>query len=96
MPSVTMPRAITPSEGAGALQQQHDTGYQVTPHRNDSLAVKHGSLAFATVRLSRDGNVTTFRVHGGGLIIGRIVNEFAIARTVAATIKEAFRPVPAS
>jgi hypothetical protein len=49
-------------------------------------------MAFATVRLGRDGDVTTFHVHGGGLIIGRIVNEFGIARTVTGTIKETFGP----
>ena len=45
-------------------------------------------MASATVRLSRDGNSTTFRVHGGGLIITRLVNEFGIARTVTAAIEE--------
>ena len=59
------------------------------------LPVKHGTLAFATVRLAQEGSITTFRVHGGGLIIGRIVNELGIARTVTAAIKETYRPVPA-
>jgi hypothetical protein len=64
----------------------------VTPHGSGSLSVHHGPMAFATVRLGRDGDVTTFHVHGGGLIIGRIVNEFGIARTVTGTIKETFGP----
>jgi hypothetical protein len=46
----------------------------------------------AAVRLHRDGNATTFHAHGGGLIIGRIINEFGIARTVTAAIKESFEP----
>jgi len=54
-----------------------------------SLAVRHaGTLAFATVHLNRDGNTTTFRVHGSGLIINRIVNEFGIARKVTEALKE--------
>ena len=45
-------------------------------------------MAFATVRLAKNGNATTFRVHGGGLLVGRLVNELAIARTVTSAIKE--------
>jgi len=92
MPTATIPRAITPQEAADALREQLGSGYQVTPHASGSLTVKHGSLAFATVRLRQDGNATTFHTHGGGLIVGRIVNEFGIARTVTAAIKERFEP----
>jgi hypothetical protein len=46
--------------------------------------------------LDRDGNATTFHVHGGGLVISRMVNEFGIAKKVAATIEEAFATRPAS
>ena len=52
--------------------------------------------AFATMRLYHDGDATGFRVHGGGLIIGRVVNEFGVARTVTEAIRAAFGPVPAS
>jgi hypothetical protein len=45
-------------------------------------------VAFAAVHLARDENATTFHVHGGGLIVGRLVNELGIARTVTAVIKE--------
>jgi len=48
------------------------------------------------VRLRRAANATTFHVYGGGLIVGRIVNEFAIAPTVTAAIKETFGSVRAS
>jgi hypothetical protein len=96
MPRATIPRTITPQEAANALQEQLGSRYQVTPHGRDWLTVKHGPLAFATVRLHRDGNATTFRVYGGGLIVGQIVNEFAIAPTVTAAIKETFGSVRAS
>lgn len=96
MTSVTIPRAITVQEAADALQQQLGSRYQVTARGRDSLTVKHGSLAFATVRLARDGNATAFHVHGGGLIISRIINQVGVARTVTAAIKETFGSVHAS
>ena len=97
MPSATIPKGITPQEAAEALRQQLGSGYKVTPHAGgsrDKLSVSHGA-AFAGVRLARDGNATTFHVHGRGLLIGLIVNELGIARTVTAAIKEAFGSVHA-
>jgi hypothetical protein len=96
MPTATIPRAITSDQAAEALQEKLGNYYKVTPHGSDSLSVHHGPMAFATVRLGRDGDGTTFHVHGGGLIIGRIVNEFGIARTVTGTIKETFGPANGS
>ncbi len=90
MPTATIASAVTPEQAAQALHERLGSRDEVTPHGSDSLAVKRGSMATATVRLSRDGNATTFRVHGGGLIINRLVNEFGIARTVTAAIQEAF------
>jgi hypothetical protein len=95
MPTATVPRAITTDEAADALKEQLGGAYQVTPHGRGSLTVKHGPLAFATVRLGRDGNTTTFRVHGGGLILLRVVNELGIARTVTTAIKEGMGSAPA-
>ena len=92
MPTATIPRAITPGEAADALQHKLGSGYKVTQHGSGSLSVHHGSLAFATVRLGRDGDATIFHVHGSGLIINRLVNEFGIARTVTGAIKETFGP----
>lgn len=51
-------------------------------HDRDALRVKHGGLSFANVRVARDGDATTFRVHGGGFIFGRTAKQFGIARTV--------------
>jgi len=87
MPSATIPRAITSQQAADALRQQLGSRYKVTPRSPDKLTVSHG-LADASVHLAHNGNATAFHVHGGGLIIGRIVNEFGIARTVNAAIKE--------
>jgi hypothetical protein len=96
MPSATIPRTITPQQAADALKEQLGTGYKVTAHGTGSLTVKHGGLAFATVHLNLGGNATTFRVHGGGLIIGRIINEFGIARTVTEALKDSLGSAPAS
>jgi len=95
MPSATIPTAITPQQAADALKQQLGSGYTIASHPSGSLTVKHSGLAFATVYLNRDGNATTFRVHGGGLIIGRIINEFGIARTVTEALKDSLGSAPA-
>ena len=95
MPTATIAGAITPEQAARALEEQLGSRYEVTPHGSDSLAVKRGATASATVRLSRNGNATTFRIHGGGLIISP-VNEFGIARTVTAAIEEKLGSAPDS
>ena len=90
MPSATIARAITAQEAAEALRQQLGSGYKVTPNSGgsrDKLSVSHGA-AFAGVRLARDGDATTFHVHGRGLLVGLIVNELGIARTVTAALKD--------
>jgi hypothetical protein len=94
MATATIPREITPEQAVGALREQLGSSYKVTQHGRDSLTVKHGSLAFATVRVGRKGAATTFRVHGGGLIVGRIVNELGIARSVTAAIRESLGSEP--
>jgi hypothetical protein len=57
--------------------------------------VKQSAAALATVHLDHDGNTTTFHIHGGGLVISRMVNEFGIAKRVAGAIQEAFGGPPA-
>jgi len=88
MPSTTIHREVTSQQAADALKAQLGSGYRVTRKGNDSLSVKHGSMAFATVRMHWAGDATAFRVHGGGLIINRVVNEFGIARTVTGALTE--------
>ena len=94
MPSATIPRAVTQQDAAEALRQQLGSGYKVTPHARDKLTVSHG-LAFASVHLAPDGNATAFHVHGGGLIVARIVNELGIARKVTGALKESLGSAPA-
>jgi hypothetical protein len=96
MPTATIPRAITQQQTAEALRQQLGSSYKITSRSPDKLTVSHGGVEFATVHLAPDGNATTFHVHGGGLIVGRIVNEFGIARTVTTAIRESLGSAPAS
>jgi hypothetical protein len=93
MPSVTTDEAVTLQETAQVLKDKLGSRYQVTTHGSgaqETLKVKQSAASTATVRLSRDGNATTFHVHGGGLVVTRIVNEFDIAKKVAGVIEQAY------
>jgi hypothetical protein len=99
MPTVTVEGNVTLQQAATALQDQLGSRYEITTHGSSAqqaLKVKQSAAATATVHLEQDGNATTFHVHGGGLVISRMVNEFGVAKKVAATIEEAFAARPAS
>jgi hypothetical protein len=93
MPTVTVEGNVTLQQAAAALRDRLGSHYQVTTHGSGAqqgLKVKQSAASTATVHLDQDGDATTFHVHGGGLVISRMVNEFGIAKKVAATIEEAF------
>jgi len=93
MPTVTVEGSVTLQETATALRGKLGSRYEITTHGSgaqEALKVKQSPASTATVHLDRDGNATTFHVHGGGLVISRMVNEFGIAKKVAAMIAEAF------
>jgi hypothetical protein len=97
MPTVTVQEPVTLQDTAKTLQDKLWERYEVTTHgsgSNEELKVKQSAAVTATVHLSQDGDATTFHVHGGGLVVTRVVNEFGIAKKVAATIKEAFETIP--
>jgi hypothetical protein len=97
MPTVTIEEPVTLQDAASALQEKLGDRYQVTTKGSGSegeVKVKQSAATTATVHLSRDGDATTFHVHGGGLVITRMINEFGIAKKVAATIKQAFGTAP--
>ena len=99
MPTVTVERPVTLQQAATALRGKLGSRYEITTHgagAQEALKVKQSEAATATVHLDREANATTFHVHGGGLVISRMVNEFGIAKKVAATIEEAFAARPAS
>ena len=99
MPTVTVEGNVTLQQAATALQDRLGSRYEVTTQASgaqQALKVKQSVASTATVHLNQDGNATTFHVHGGGLAISRMVNEFGIAKKVATTIEEAFATPAAS
>ena len=99
MPTVTVAGSVTLQQAATALQDKLGSRYEITTHGSgpqQALKVKQSAASTATVHLDQDGNATTFHVHGGGLVISRMVNEFGIAKKVATAIADAFGPPPAN
>jgi 16S rRNA C1402 N4-methylase RsmH len=99
VPTVTVEGSVTLQQAATALQDKLGRGYEVTTHgtgAHEALKVKQSAASTATVHLDQDQNATTFHVHGGGLVISRMVNEFGIAKKVATAITEAFPAPPGS
>jgi hypothetical protein len=99
MPTVTVGASVTLQEAAEALHGKLGDHYEITTHgtgAQQALKVKQSAASTATVHLDQDGNATTFHVHGGGLVISRMVNEIGIARKVAMAITEAGATRPGS
>jgi hypothetical protein len=99
MPTVTVEGNVTLQQAATALQDKLGSRYEITTHGSGAqaaLKVKQSAASTATVHLDRNGNATTFHVHGGGLVISPLINEFGVAKKVAATIQEAFATRPAN
>jgi hypothetical protein len=96
MPTVTIERSVTIQDAAEALQHELGDRYEITTHgqgTQEALKVKRSAAALATVHLDQNSG-TTFHVHGGGLVISRMINEFGIAKKVAEAIEKAFIPTP--
>jgi 2-polyprenyl-3-methyl-5-hydroxy-6-metoxy-1,4-benzoquinol methylase len=97
MPTVTVKGFVSPHDAAEALRGQLGSQYEIATHGTgdqEMLTIKQSATATATVRLGQEGTATTFHVHGGGLIVSRLVNELGLAKKVATAIKEAFETVP--
>jgi hypothetical protein len=97
MPTVTVKRSVTLHEAIEALHGQLGDHYEITTHgtgARQALKIKQSAASTATVHLDQDGNATTFHVHGGGLVLSRMVNELGIARKVTTAIGEAFATRP--
>jgi hypothetical protein len=91
MPTVTVARADVPrDEVMEALRQELGSEYKVRPgSREGVFSVDKGTLSGAKVHMKPQAASTEFHVHGTGIIIGRIINEFGIARHVASAIAKA-------
>lgn len=87
MPTVTVQRSLSTQELMTALQAKLGGQYEVRQHGN-GLKVKQSAASTATVSLVNNGGATVIHVHGGGLLISRLINEFGIARKVASAIQQ--------
>ncbi|PWI45070.1 hypothetical protein [Streptomyces sp. ICBB 8177] len=89
MPNVTVPGSVTSDNAEAVLQRELDNRFIVEPRESspDKFKVKLSSLSYATVRRDEHETDTTFHVHGGGILIGRLFNEFGVARDVAKALK---------
>jgi hypothetical protein len=90
MPTVTVAHAeVSRDDAMEAVRQQLGSEYKVKPGNHDEVfSVEKGTLSGAKVHIKPNGETTQFHVHGTGIIIGRIVNEFGIARKVASAISQ--------
>jgi hypothetical protein len=96
MATLMIHRPVTLEEAVTALQDRLGDGYTITPHRNGSNERIHvqRALAMANVHLVRDGDSTRFRVHGSGIIVNRLFNEFGLARRVGGALQTLSPPPP--
>jgi hypothetical protein len=88
MPTVTVNESLSAEQAMEALGERLGVRYRCIARGSGSFTVKRSPMAFATVRVDRRGDSTVFRVHGGGLIIGRLINELGIARQVAQALSQ--------
>ena len=91
MPSVTIARSgISAPDVISALSTQLGSRYKITEKHGkpNTFHAQTSSMSTANIRMVSEAGSTRFHVHGGGIIIGRLLNELMIARKVAAAIRE--------
>lgn len=91
MPATHINRQVSLDEAESALTRELGADYKVT-HRSygsPALTVKRNGLLWATVTASQSDGGTTFKVHGGGVILNRLLAEVGLARKVNATLNRA-------
>ena len=94
MPTVSIDQSVSIQDTAEALRKGLGDRYEITTHgdgAHEALKIKQSAAALATVHLDQEATTTTFHVHGGGLVISRMINEFGIAKRVAEAIEVAFK-----
>jgi hypothetical protein len=93
VPTVTIQRQVSVQEAVAALQTTLGSRFEVAAHGSgtqEAIKVRQSAASLANVHMEQSDGVTTFHVHGGGLLISRLINEFGIAKKVASGIEEAF------
>ncbi len=88
MPKVRVPRKnVTPGEVVSVLSRRLGPGYQVESIGGRRVTIKKSSLMYASVSISDQPGASVFGVHGGGLLLLRLVNTFGTARRVADALR---------
>jgi hypothetical protein len=88
MPTVTVNRPnVSVEEAAAAIKAQLGDRLSTEAQEDGKLRVTQGTFSIVHVKAVPQGNTTIFHVHGGGLILGRLINEVTIARKVARALK---------
>lgn len=92
MATFTVERDVSLDEVADVLRQGLGERYRVNPRRSahEGIGVAHG-MQTANVRVDRSNGSTTFRIHGGGFIASRLVNELGFARRVGSAIRDGLK-----
>jgi hypothetical protein len=88
MPKVRVPRKnVTPGEVVSVLSRRLGPGYQVESNGGRRVTIKKSSLMYASVSISDQPGASVFGVHGGGMLLLRLVNTFGTARRVADALR---------
>lgn len=88
MPKVKVPRKnVTPGEIVTVLSRRLGPGYQVERNGDHRVTVRKSPLMYASVSISDQPGASVFGVHGGGLLVLRLVNTFGTARHVADALR---------
>jgi len=88
MSKIRVPRKnVTPGEVATVLSRRLGSGYQVESSGDHRITVRKSPLMYANISIADQPGASVFRVHGGGLLVLRIVNTFSTARRVADALR---------
>jgi hypothetical protein len=90
MPTVSIKSDASEADLIEAIKSGLGAGYDVDAKESgkEIITVQKGTMTTAHVKIERASDGSRAHVHGGGLIIGRLVNEFGIANRVAKAIRE--------
>jgi hypothetical protein len=90
MPTVVIKSGTTEAELVTALKSALGSGFTVEARESgkEIVNVEKSTMSTAHVRIERTLTDTKAHVHGGGIIIGRIINELVLANKVAKAIKD--------
>jgi hypothetical protein len=70
---VRVPRkGVTQAELVSVLSRRLSGGYKVEPEGDSKVAVRHGGMSGAVIRIRHVPGATVFRVRGAGLPVYRI------------------------